>query len=89
MRGLQKYFKTVITLNYILNIQSLYNNFIFPSDTCRYTQEKRNRFGKQSTELYGYFFYKLAALRTNRYKCFNWCKLPQPYFLPGLTAPSA
>ena len=37
--------KTVITLMkiiYLVYIQNLYNNFIFPSNTCRYSEEKQN-----------------------------------------------
>ena len=26
-------------ITYLVNIQNLYNNFIFPSDTCHYTEE--------------------------------------------------
>ena len=51
---------------HLVNIQNLYNNFIFPSDTCCYTEEQQNWFGKQWTEPYDSSFYKLAAIRPNR-----------------------
>ena len=83
MERITKILKAVITLMkiiYLVNIQNLYNNFIFPSDTCRYTEEKRNSFEKQWTEPYGSSFYKLAAIRTNIRTCYNDVNYLNPIF---------
>lgn len=59
----------------------IYNSFIFPSDDCRYTKEKRFYFVKQLTQelvllKYGNCLYKVAAIKNFLHPIFSEVLLP-------------